>query len=118
VVNSNPCGAIWFMFNLNARYMNYKNLKLKDAFKSAMNDMTDELCLAWQPVTDYVIDNTLYDLAVKFSKNWLEHDRVLYSSVDWKQPVSKTYLDTKEQRNLNKELGITKSNEIINWYKN
>jgi hypothetical protein len=30
--------------------MNYKNLKLKDAFKLAMNDMTDELCLAWQPV--------------------------------------------------------------------
>jgi hypothetical protein len=24
VANSNPCGAIWFMFNLNVRYMNIK----------------------------------------------------------------------------------------------
>jgi hypothetical protein len=118
VVNSNPCGAIWFMFNLNARYMNYKNLKLKDAFKLAMNDMTDELCLAWQPVNDYIIDNTLQDLAVKFSNNLIEHDRVLYYNVDWQQPVSKTYLNTKEQRQLNSKLGITKNNEIMNWYKN
>jgi len=118
VVNSYSCGAIWFMFNLNARYMNCKNLKLKDAFKLAMNDMTDELCLAWKPVTDYVIDNTLQDLAVKFSNNLIEHDRVLYYNVDWQQPVSKTYLNTKEQRQLNSKLGITKSKGIINWYKN
>ena len=115
---SYSCGAIWFMFNLNARYMNCKNLKLKDAFKLAMNDMTDELCLAWKPVTDYVIDNTLQDLAVKFSNNLIEHDRVLYYNVDWQQPVSKTYLNTKEQRQLNSKLGITKSKGIINWYKN
>ena len=69
-----------------------KNLKLKDAFQLAVNDMTDELCLAWKPVSDYVIDNTLHDLAVKFSNNLIEHDRVLYYNVDWQQPVSKTYL--------------------------
>jgi len=98
--------------------MNYKNLKLKDAFKLAINDMTDELCLAWKPVSEYVIDNTLNDLAVKFSNNLIEHDRVLYYNVNWQQPVSRTYLDTKEQRNLNKELGITKSDDIKNWYRN
>ena len=89
------CSCLFNNVNLNVRYMNRKNLKLKDAFKLAMADMTDELCLSWQPVTDYVIDNTLYDLAVKFSNNWLAHHRVLYSNVDWKQPVSKTYLNTK-----------------------
>ena len=57
-------------------------LKLKDAFKLAMNDMTDELCLAWKPINDYIIDNTLQDLAVKFSNNLIEHDRVLYYNVD------------------------------------
>ncbi len=115
---SYSCSCLFNMFILNVRYMNRKNLKLKDAFKLAMNDMTDELCLAWQPVTDYVIDNTLHDLAVKFSNNFIEHDRVLYYNVDWQQPVSKTYLNTKEQRQLNSKLGITKNKGIINWYKN
>lgn len=115
---SYSCSCLFNNVNLNARYMNCKNLKLKDAFKLAMNDMTDELCLAWQPVNDYVIDNTLNDLAVKFSNNLIEHDRVLYYNVDWQQPVSKTYLNTKEQRQLNSKLGITKSKGIINWYKN
>lgn len=96
--------------------MNYKNLKLKDAFQLAVNDMNDELCLAWKPVSDYVIDNTLHDLAVKFSNNLIEHDRVLYYNVDWKQPVSITHLNTKEQRQLNKELGITKKETINKFY--
>ena len=115
---SYSCSCLFNNVNLNVRYMNCKNLKLKDAFKLAINDMTDELCLAWQPVTDYVIDNTLQDLAVKFSNNLIEHDRVLYYNVDWQQPVSKTYLNTKEQRQLNSKLGITKNKGIINWYKN
>ena len=88
--------------------MNYKNLKLKDAFKFAMNDMTDELCLE----APKLVHSVERSCEVGFEY------QVLYSWVDWKQPVSKTYLNTKEQRNLNKELGITKSNEIINWYRN
>jgi len=39
------CSCLFNNVNLNVRYMNYKNLKLKDAFKLAMADMTDVLCL-------------------------------------------------------------------------
>ena len=38
-----------------------------------MADMNDELSLVWKPVEDFIIDNTLNDLAVKFSKNWVSH---------------------------------------------
>jgi hypothetical protein len=86
-------------------------------FEIAMADMNDELSLVWKPVKDFIIDNTLNDLAVKFSKNWLEHDRVICSNFDWQQPVSRTYLDTKEQRKLNKELGLTKTETINKFYK-
>ena len=85
-----------------------KNLKLRDAFKSAMADMTDALCLE-APKLVHSVERSC-EIGFEY--------QVLYSWVDWKQPVSKTYLDTKEQRNLNKELGLTKSNEIINWYRN
>lgn len=27
MANCNPCGAIWFMFNLNVRYMSYNKAK-------------------------------------------------------------------------------------------
>lgn len=108
MVNSNSRSAIWFMFNLNPRYMNYKNLKLKDAFKLAMADMTDVLCLE----APKLVHSVERSCEVGFEY------QVLYSWVDWSQPVSKTYLNTKEQRQLNKELGITKSNEIKNWYRN
>ena len=39
---SYSCSCLFNNVNLNVRYMNCKNLKLKDAFKLAMNDMTDD----------------------------------------------------------------------------
>lgn len=36
MANSNPCGAIWFMFNLNVRYiMSYNKNKFEHNFKKA-----------------------------------------------------------------------------------
>jgi hypothetical protein len=95
------------MFNLNARYMNYKNLKLKDAFKLAMADMTDVLCLE----APKLVHSVERSCEVGFEY------QVLYSWVDWSQPVSKTYLNTKEQRQLNKELGITKAETLNKFYR-
>ena len=105
---SYSCSCLFNNVNLNVRYMNYKNLKLKDAFKLAMADMTDVLCLE----APKLVHSVERSCEVGFEY------QVLYSWVDWQQPVSKTYLNTKEQRQLNHELGITKSKEIINWYKN
>ena len=92
-------------------------LNISKAFKIAMSDMNEDLALVWKPVTDYIVDNTLQDLAVKFSNNVLEHDRPLYSNVDWNQPVSTTYLFTKEQKQLNKELGLTNTKTLNKFYK-
>ena len=108
MANCYSCGCLFNSINLNVRYMNCKNLKLKDAFKLAMDDMTDVLCLE-APKLVHSVERSC-EIGFEY--------QILYSWVDWQQPVSKTYLNTKEQRNLNKELGITKSKGIINWYKN
>ena len=86
-------------------------------FEIAMADMNDELSLVWKPIEDYVLCHTLYDLSVKFSKNWVMPYIPLTSTLDFWQPVSRTYLDTKEQRKLNKELGLTKTETINKFYK-
>ena len=108
MADCDSCSCLYNRFNLNARYMNYKNLKLKDAFKLAMADMTDVLCLE----APKLVHSVERSCEVGFEY------QVLYSWVDWSQPVSKTYLNTKEQRQLNKELGLTKSDDIKNWYRN
>ena len=108
MANCYSCGCLFNSINLNVRYMNCKNLKLKDAFKLAMDDMTDVLCLE-APKLVHSVERSC-EIGFEY--------QILYSWVDWQQPVSKTYLNTKEQRNLNKELGITKIKGIINWYKN
>ena len=108
MANCYSCGCLFNSINLNVRYMNCKNLKLKDAFKLAMDDMTDVLCLE-APKLVHSVERSC-EIGFEY--------QILYSWVDWQQPVSKTYLNTKEQRQLNHELGITKSKGIINWYKN
>jgi len=108
MANCYSCGCLFNNVNTNVRYMNCKNLKLKDAFKLAMADMTDVLCLE----APKLVHSVERSCEVGFEY------QVLYSWVDWQQPVSKTYLNTKEQRQLNSKLGITKNKGIINWYKN
>ena len=103
------CSCLFNNVNLNVRHiMANGNLKLKDAFQLAMADMTEVLCLE-APKLIHSVERSL-EIGFEY--------KVLYSWVDWSQPVSKTYLNTKEQRQLNKELGITKINDIKNWYKN
>jgi len=94
-----------------------KKPNTKKIFNIAMADMNDELSLVWKPIEDYVLCHTDYDLSVKFSKNWVMPYSRLTSSLHFWHPVSKTYLDTKEQRQLNKELGLTKTETINNFYK-
>ena len=101
--------VLFNMFNLNVRYiMANGNLKLKDAFQLAMADMTDVLCLE-APTLIHSVERSL--------ETGFEY-QVLYSWVDWWNPVGVSYLNTKEQRQLNSKLGITKNKGIINWYKN
>jgi hypothetical protein len=46
VVNSNPCGAIWFMFNPNDRFiMSYNKNKFEHNLKKAKRQNRDERLL-------------------------------------------------------------------------
>jgi hypothetical protein len=106
---SYSCSCLFNNVNLNVRYiMANGNLKLKAAFQLAMADMTDVLCLE-APTLIHSVERSL--------ETGFEY-QVLYSWVDWWNPVGVSYLNTKEQRQLNSKLGITKSKGIINWYKN
>jgi len=75
--------------------MENPKVKTKQVFEYAMEDMTAILSLN----TNHINDRKLWDLEL-----WWE--------------VGSSYLYTKEQRHLNKSLGLTKTIGLNKWYKN
>ena len=69
---------------------------------------------------DYVLIDTLYDFKKKFSANDIFEDRELFfhqKTFGYDEVVGATHLNTKEQRNLNKLLGLNKIETFKKYYR-
>ena len=92
-------------------------VKTRTAFKCAITDMNKEFNLIWQPIQDFVLINNELGLRYKATPNALMPNKPILSPYDLWSVVSGAHLDTKEQRQLNKNLGLTKTKELSQWYK-
>jgi len=97
--------------------MENPKVKTRKAFQCAIADMNKELNLIWQPIKDFVIINNELGLRYKATPNALMSNKPILSPYDLWRDVSGADLDTKEQRHLNKSLGLTKTQGLNKWYK-
>ena len=93
-------------------------VKTRKAFQCAISDINKEFNLIWKPIQDFVIINNELGLRYKATPNSIMPNKPILSPYDLWRGVSREYLDTKEQRQLNKNLGLTKTKGLNKWYKN
>lgn len=93
-------------------------INTRKIFNIAMADMNEEYALVWKPITNYIIVEK-GDTKYKATPNALFPNRPITSpsDLDLDYNCTSTYLYTKEQRNLNKDLGLTKIETINKFYK-
>ena len=92
---------------------------VRKAFDYAIADIKEEYKMFSDNI-DYVLIDTLYDLKKKFSANGIYEDRELFfhqKTFGYDEVVGATHLNTKEQRNLNKLLGLNKIETFKKYYR-